>query len=56
LTEFERFDLGSSDIDGYEGKNGVNPDVDDEEEALEADHGSIQNVADSWCSTGECKD
>jgi len=27
-TEFERIDLGTSDVDGYEGEDGDDPDVD----------------------------
>jgi hypothetical protein len=32
-TELERFDLGTSDVDGYEGKDGDDADADEEEEA-----------------------
>jgi len=45
-TELERFDLGTSDVDGYEGDNGDDADADEEEEALLADDGSTQNVED----------
>jgi len=31
-TELERFDLGTSDVDGYEGEDGDDPDADEEEE------------------------
>ena len=39
-----RFDLGTRDVDGYEGDDG--DDVDEEEEASQADDGSTQNVED----------
>jgi len=45
-TELERFDLGTSDVDGYEGKDGDDADADEEEEASQADAGSTQNVED----------
>jgi len=47
-TELERFDLETSDVNGYEGKDGddVDVDVDEEEEASQADDGSTQNVED----------
>jgi len=53
-TELERFDLGTSDVDGYEGKDGS--DADEEEEASHADDGSTHNVEDSGHSTRECED
>jgi hypothetical protein len=43
-TELENFDLGSSDVDGYEGQDGDDADGDEEEEASQAEHGSTQNV------------
>jgi hypothetical protein len=43
-TELERFDLGTSDVHGYEGEDG--DDADEEEEASQADDGSTQNVED----------
>jgi len=48
MTELERFDLGTSDVDGYEGEDGDNADADADEEveALQADDGSKQNVED----------
>jgi len=46
VTELERFDLGTSDVDGYEGEDGDDAYVDDEEEASQADDGSTQNVED----------
>jgi hypothetical protein len=46
VTELERFDLGTSDVDGYEGEDGDDADVDEEEQALQADDGSTQNVED----------
>jgi hypothetical protein len=45
-TELERFDLGTDDVDRYEGEDGDNADADAEEEALKADDGSTQNVED----------
>jgi hypothetical protein len=43
-TELERFDMGTSDVDRYEGKDGN--DADEKEEASQADNGSTQNVED----------
>jgi len=45
-TEHERFELGTSDVDGYDGENGndVDGDANEEEEASQADDGSTQNV------------
>jgi hypothetical protein len=47
-TELKRFDLGTTDVDGYEGEVGDNADgdADEEEEASQADDGSTQNVED----------
>jgi len=45
-TELERFDLGTSDVDGYEGEDGNDADADEEEEASQADDGSMHNVED----------
>ena len=45
-TELERFDLGTSDVDGYEGEDGDDADADKEEEASQAYNGSTQNVED----------
>jgi len=45
-TKLERFDLGSSDANGYECEDGDDVDADVEEEASEADDGSTQNVED----------
>jgi hypothetical protein len=49
-TELERFDLGTSHTDSYEGEDGDNADVhahaDEEEEAFQVDDGSTQNVED----------
>jgi len=44
-TELEWFDLATSDVDKYEGEDG--DDVDEQEEALQADDGSTQN-AEAW--------
>jgi hypothetical protein len=43
-TELERFYLGTSDVDWYEGEDG--DDADEEEDASQADDGSTQNVED----------
>jgi len=45
-TELERFDLGTSHVDGYEGEDGDNVDAVEKEEASQADNGSTQNVED----------
>jgi len=45
-TELEKFDLGTSDVEGYEGEVGDDPYVDEKEEASQADDGSTQNVED----------
>jgi len=45
-TELERFGLGTSDVDGYEGKDGDDADADEEEEASQAEDGSMRNVED----------
>jgi hypothetical protein len=51
-TELERFDLGTSDVDGYEGEDGddadadADADADEEEESSQVDDGSTQNVED----------
>jgi hypothetical protein len=41
-----RTDLGTSDDDGYECKDGDDADMDQEEEASQADDGATQNVED----------
>ena len=46
MTELERFDLGTSDVDGYEGEDGDDADADEEAQASQADDGSTQNVED----------
>jgi len=46
VTELERFDLGTSDVDRYEGEDGDNAYADEEEEASQADDGSTHNVED----------
>jgi len=45
-TELERFDLGTSDVDGYECEDGIDADAEEEEEASQADRGSTQNMED----------
>jgi hypothetical protein len=39
-TEHRRFDLGTSNVDGYEGEDGDDVDADEEEEASQPDDGS----------------
>ena len=46
MTELERFDLATSDVNGYEGANGDDVCADEEEEASQAGAGSTQNVED----------
>jgi len=41
-----RIDLGSSDVNRYEGEDGDDANADEEEEASQADDGSMQNVED----------
>ena len=45
-TDLERFDLGTSDVEWYEGKDGNDADLDadEEEEASQANDGSTYNV------------
>jgi len=45
-TALERCDLGTSDVDGYEGEDGDDADADEEEEPSQAEDGSTQNVDD----------
>jgi hypothetical protein len=47
-TEFQRLDLGTSAVDGYESQDGddADADADEKDEALHADYGSTQNVVD----------
>jgi len=60
VTELERNDLGTSDVDGYEGEDGH--DVDVEVEAVQSSDGSTQTVEDGGNSRtsnidgDECKD
>jgi len=56
VTELMRFELGTTDADGYEGKNGNDADADEEEEASQADDESTRNVEDWRYSTTECED
>jgi len=44
--ELKRFDLGTSDVDRYEGKDGDDADADEEEEASQADDRSTQGMED----------
>jgi len=43
-TELERFDLGTSDVDGYEGDDGDDVDVAEKDEASHADDGLTQTL------------
>jgi len=45
-TELEWFDLGTSDVDGYEGDDDDDPDADEEEEVSQADDGLTQTSED----------
>jgi hypothetical protein len=45
-TELVRFNLRTSDVDGYQGEDGNDADPDEKEEASQADDGSTQNVDD----------
>jgi len=47
-AELRRFHLGTSHVDGYEGKDGYDADADwdGEEESSQVDDGSTQNVDD----------
>jgi hypothetical protein len=45
-TELARFDVRTSDVDGYEGEDSDDADADEEDEASQADNGSTQNVED----------
>jgi hypothetical protein len=45
-TELDRYNLGTSEVDGYEGEDGDDGDADEAEQASQADDGSSQNVED----------
>jgi hypothetical protein len=45
-TDRERFDLGTCDVDGYQGKDSDDADVDAGEEVSQGDDGLTQNVDD----------
>jgi hypothetical protein len=49
--ELEWFDLGTSDVDRNQGKDGDNADADEEDDESQADDGSMQNVEDSGQSS-----
>jgi len=62
-TELQRLVVGTGSINGYDGCDGHNADADDEEETLQANNGSTQNLEDcrhstrDWGpSTGECEE
>jgi len=44
VTELVRFYMGTSDVNRYESQDGYNPDVEEEELALQVDNGSTRNV------------
>jgi hypothetical protein len=46
VTELQWIDLGTSDVDGYQGEVGDDADVDKKEEVSQVDVGSTQNVDD----------
>jgi len=46
VTELVRFDLGTSDVNEYEGEDSDDASADEEEEASQADDGTTQNVED----------
>jgi hypothetical protein len=48
LVKFDSFDMGTSDVDGYEGEDGDNANADQEEEASLAEDGSTRNVENRW--------
>jgi len=56
MTRLQRLDVGTGDVNAYEGDNGNDADTDDEEEASQAIDGSMQNMEDSGHSTRECED
>jgi hypothetical protein len=45
-TALERMDLGTSEVDGYEGKDGDDANADGEEEASQPNNESMQNMED----------
>jgi len=55
-TVLERFSLGTSDVDGYEGEDGDDADADEDEEASQAYAGSTRDVEDWGHSTRACED
>ena len=55
-TELDRFDLETSDVDGYERDDGNDADADQGKQASQADDGSTQNLDDWGNSTRECED
>jgi len=54
--EHSWFDLETSNVNEYEGDDGDNAEEEKDEEASQADDGSMQNVEDSGHSSGECED
>jgi len=56
LTEIQRYDLGTSDVDGYGVNDGDIEDADEMEETSQADDGSMQHFENSEYSTRVCED
>jgi hypothetical protein len=56
ITELERFDLGTSDIDRYESDDPYEVDADEEEETSQANDELMHNLEDSGHTTWECED
>jgi len=48
-------DPATSDVDGYQCEDGDDADADEEEQSLQANNGSTQNVEDEGHSTRECE-
>jgi hypothetical protein len=46
ITELERFDVGTNDVHGYEGDDGDDAYMDEEQEVSQANDGSTKNVED----------
>jgi hypothetical protein len=46
MTELQRFDLGNSNVNEYEGKDRNKADADEEQDASLGDDGSTQNLED----------
>jgi len=55
-TKLVRFDLGTSDVNRYEGDDCDDADADEEEQSSQANNGSTQTLEDLGHSTRECED